>query len=178
MKQTGTLSLNFRVPALAEKELIYLDSKQFAGRWVALSFLPNLGLMESAFLDHQAEIFGQIDTALLMVSSGARPLHRWLNCPMKPRVPLLADPLGRLHRSFGVTVAHLPARCHTFLIDRAGILRFHLIHDFTDRGLSALHEIVTLSQAQETGRVTARDTIADTREEVLKSSPHLVWLHS
>ena len=42
----------------------------------------------------------------------------------------------------------------TFLIDRDALLRFHLIHDFTDRGLDALHEIVTLSQAQSSGGPT------------------------
>ena len=112
----------------------------------------------------------RIDTTLLIVSSGTRPLHRlWLDRPTKPRTPLLYDPLGRLHRSFGVAVAQIPVRCQTFLIDRTGLLRFHLVHDFTERGLDALHEIVMLSQAQDAGRVAARDTIADAREELMNS---------
>ena len=170
MKRIDAPSPSFRAPALVEGRLTYLGSTQFAGRWTALCFLPYVGIVEPDFLDHQADHLDRIDTTLLIVSSGTRPLHRiWLDRPRKPRTPLLYDPLGRLHRSFVVAPAQIPVRCQTFLIDRAGHLRFHLVHDFTDRGLSALHEIVTLSQAQDTGRVAARDTIADAREEVMNS---------
>lgn len=154
MRHIGNPSPRFRAPALVEGQLAYLTSKQFTGRWTALCFLPYVGLVEPNFLDHQADRFRQIDTALLVVSSGARPLHRlWIDRPAKPRAPLLADPLGRLHRSFGVTVAQMPVRCQTFLIDRAGLLRFHLVHDFTDRGLCALQEILQMSQTQDSERV-------------------------
>lgn len=170
MVHIGKPAPSFRAPALVAGTLSYLDSTQFAGRWTALCFLPYVGIVEPDFLDQQTNNLDRIDTTLLIVSSGARPLHRmWIGDTAKPRLPLLTDPLGRLHRSFGVTAAQLPVRCQTFLIDRAGLLRFHLVHDFTDRGLGALHEIVTLSQAQDTGRVAARDTIADAREEVMNS---------
>lgn len=170
MKRIGAPSPSFRAPALVEDRLTYLGSTQFAGRWTAICFLPYVGIVEPDFLDHQADRLDRIDTTLLIVSSGTRPLHRlWLDRPTKPRTPLLYDPLGRLHRSFGVAVAQIPVRCQTFLIDRTGLLRFHLVHDFTERGLDALHEIVMLSQAQDAGRVAARDTIADAREELMNS---------
>jgi alkyl hydroperoxide reductase subunit AhpC len=170
MLEIGKSSPSFRVPALVEGRLVYLNSTQFTGRWTALCFLPYVGIVEPAFLDHQADRLDRIDTTLLIVSSGARPLHRvWLDRPTTARTPLLYDPLCRLHRSFGVPPAQIPVRCQTFLIDRAGILRFHLIHDFTERGLSALQEIVTLSQSQDTGGVAATDTVADAREEVMNS---------
>lgn len=170
MVHIGKSAPSFRAPALVSGTLSYLDSTQFAGRWTTLCFLPYVGIVEPEFLDQQATNLDRIDTTLLIVSSGTRPLHRmWLDRPATARTPLLYDPLGRLHRSFGVAVARIPVRCQTFLIDRAGLLRFHLIHDFTDRGLSALHEIVTLSQSQDTGGVAATDTIADTREEVMNS---------
>lgn len=170
MKRIGAPSPSFRAPALVEGRLTYLGSTQFAGRWTAICFLPYVGIVEPDFLDHQADRLDRIDTTLLIVSSGTRPLHRlWLDRPTKPRTPLLYDPLGRLHRSFGVAVAQIPVRCQTFLIDRTGLLRFHLVHDFTERGLDALHEIVMLSQAQDAGRVAARDTIADAREELMNS---------
>ncbi|MCP9456581.1 MAG: peroxiredoxin family protein [Nitrospira sp.] len=170
MKHIGDPMLRFRVPALVAGRLTYLDSVQLIGRWTALCFLPYVGIVEPAFLDHQADRFDRLDTTLLIVCSGARPLHRvWIDRPTTPRVPLLYDPLCRLHRAFGVVPGRTPVWCQTFLIDRAGLLRYHLVHDFTERGLSALQEIVTLSQAQDTGRVTARDTIADTREEVMNS---------
>lgn len=170
MKHIGDPMPRFRAPALMEGRLTYLDSARLIGRWTALCFLPYVGIVEPAFLDHQADRFDRLDTTLLIVSSGTRPLHRlWLDRPTKPRTPLLYDPLARLHRAFGVVPEQTPVRCQTFLIDRANLLRYHLVHDFTERGLAALHEIVTLSQAQATGRVAARDTIADAREEVMNS---------
>jgi|CXWL01.1.fsa_nt_gi alkyl hydroperoxide reductase subunit AhpC len=155
MKRIGTPSLNFRAPALVNGQLTYLGSMQFIGHWTALCFLPYVGIVEPDFLDHQADRFDRLDTTLLIISSGTRPLHRvWLDRPTTPRTPLLYDPLGRLHRAFGVAPAQIPVRCQTFLIDRDALLRFHLIHDFTDRGLDALHEIVMLSQAQSSGGPT------------------------
>jgi alkyl hydroperoxide reductase subunit AhpC len=177
MKRIGTPSLNFRAPALVAGTLTYLGSTQFIGRWTALCFLPYVGIVEPDFLDHQADNLDRIDTTLLIVSSGTRPLHRvWLDRPRKPRTPLLYDPLSRLHRSFGVAPAQIPVRCQTFLIDHAGILRFHLVHDFTDRGLGALHEIVTLSQAQNTGGLAVSRLEAGTRQETVNAEPHLVSL--
>lgn len=160
----------FRTPALMAGRLTYLDSAQLIGRWTAICFLPYVGIVEPAFFDHQADRFDRLDTTLLIVSSGTRPLDRvWIDRQTKPRAPLLYDPLWRLHRAFGVVPRQTPVRCQTFLIDRAGLLRYHLVHDFTDHGLSALQEIVTLSQARATGRVAARDTFADAREEVMNS---------
>ena len=177
MQHIGKPAPSFRALALVAGTLTYLGSTQFAGRWTTLCFLPYVGIVEPDFLDHQADNLDRIGTTLLIVSSGTRPLHRmWIGDTAKPRLPLLTDPLGQLHRSFGVTAAQLPTRCQTFLVDRAGLLRFYLIHDFTDRGLGALHEIVTLSQAQDTGGVAATDTIADAREEVMNSQPHLFLL--
>lgn len=170
MKRIGAPAPSFRASALVAGQLTYLGSTQFAGRWTALCFLPYVGIVEPDFLDHQADHLDRIGTTLLIVSSGTRPLHRmWLDRPTTARTPLLYDPLCRLHRSFGVPPAQIPVRCQTFLIDRAGLLRFHLIHDFTERGLSALQEIVTLSQSQDTAGVAATDTIADAREEVMNS---------
>ena len=170
MQHIGKPAPNFRASALVAGTFTYLDSTQFTGRWMALCFLPYVGIVKPDFLDHQADNLDRIDTTLLIVSSGTRPLHRvWLDHPTTPRKPLLYDPLSRLHWSFGVPPAQIPVRCQTFLIDRAGLLRFHLIHDFTDRGLRALQEIVTLSQSQDTGGVAATDTIADAREEVMNS---------
>lgn len=170
MRHIGMPAPGFRVPALLAGTLTYLGSTQFTDRWTAVCFLPYVGIVKPDFLDHHAGHLDRLDTTLLIVSSGTRPLHRvWLDRPTTPRTPLLYDPLGRLHRSFGVALAQIPVRCQTFLIDRAGLLRFHLIHDFTDRGLGALREIVTLNQAQDTDRVAARNPVANAREEVMNS---------
>jgi alkyl hydroperoxide reductase subunit AhpC len=171
MPHIGQTARCFRAPALIDGRLTYLGSVQFAGRWVALCFLPYVSLVEAAFLDRQAHVFEQLDMALLVVSSGTRPLHRlWRDCPVTTRLPLLADPLGRLHRSFGVAVARMPARCQTFLIDRAGLLRFHLIHDFTDHGLAALQEILTMSQTQESEGIPATHSEQDANHEAITAS--------
>jgi len=168
MEKIGKPAPSFRAPALVAGTLTYLDSTQFAGRWTAVCFLPYFGIVEPDFLDHQTNNFDRIDTTLLIVSSGTRTLHRmWLDRPTTPRTPLLYDPLGRLHRSFGVAVAQIPVRCQTFLIDRAGLLRFHLIHDFTDRGLAAFQEILTMSQTQDSEGVTAKRSEYDANREAM-----------
>lgn len=171
MIRIGAPSLNFRAPAFVNGQLTYLGSMQFIGRWTALCFLPYVGIVEPDFLDQQADHLDQIDTTLLIVSSGTRPLHRvWLDRPTTPRTPLLYDPLGRLHRAFGVAVAQTPVRCQTFLIDRAGLLRFHLIHDFTERGLAALQEILTMSQLQDSGKESAARSEHHATHEAMTAS--------
>ena len=171
MKRIGDPSLNFRAPALVAGELTYLDARQFIGRWTALCFLPYVGIVDPAFLDRQADHLDRLDTTLLIVSSGTRPLHRiWLDRPAAPRTPLLYDPLNRLHRSFGVVPAQIPVRCQTFLIDRGGLLRFHLIHDFTDRGLAALQEILTMSQSRDSEKMTATRSEQDASYEAMTAS--------
>ena len=161
----------FRTPALVDVRLTYLSSIQFIGHWIAVCFLPYVGIVKPNFLDRQADHLDRIDTTLLIVSSGTRPLHRlWFDRPTTPRTPLLYDPLNRLHRAFGVTPSQIQVRCQTFLIDRAGLLRFHLVHDFTDRGLAALQEILTMSQSQDSERVTATRSEQDANYEALTAS--------
>jgi alkyl hydroperoxide reductase subunit AhpC len=177
MKRIGNALPSFRAPALVAGTLTYLGSVQFPGRWTALCFLPYVSIVEPDFIDRQATSLDRLDTTLLIVSSGTRPLHRvWMDRPTTPRTPLLYDPLSRLHRTFGVPPTQIPARCQTFLIDRAGILRFHLIHDFTDRGLAALHEIATMSQAQDTSGSAVSGLEADARPVTVNAEPHLVSL--
>lgn len=150
MTRIGNPLPGFRAPALIDGRLAYLDSTQYAGRWMALCFLPYVGIVKPDFIDRQATDLDRLDTTLLIVSSGTRPLHRvWLDRQQPPRTPLLYDPLSRLHRTFGVAPARIPVRCQTFLIDGAGILRFHLIHDFTERGLAALEEMLAMYQAEQ-----------------------------
>lgn len=156
MKHIGDPMPRFRAPALVAGRLTYLDSAQLIGRWTALCFLPYVGIVEPAFLDHQADRFDWLNTTLVIVSSGTRPLHRvWIDRPTKPRTPLLYDSLGRLHRAFGVVPGQTPVRCWTFLIDRTGLLRYHLVHDFTERGLAALQELPAMYQAERGGRFSS-----------------------
>lgn len=82
---------------------------QLIGRWTALYFLPYVGIVESAFLNHQTDRFERLDTTLLIVNSGARSLHRLrIDRPTKPRTPLLYDSWRRLHHAFSVVSGRTP----------------------------------------------------------------------
>lgn len=162
MKRNGAHALIFSGPALVGGELTYLDSAGYADRIVALCFLPYIGLVSTDLIDREADRFRKIEVALVMVASGARPLHRvWIGHGAKPLTPVLADPGGRLHRIFGVTVADPVRRCHTFVVDRTGTLRLRVSHDFMEHDLTVLQKLICVSQRTPTGeRVSDADARA------------------
>lgn len=169
MKRNGMYVLNFQSPALVGGRLTYLHGEQFAGRVVALCFLPYAGILSADAIDRHAARFQQIGATLLIVSSGARPLHRlWIDQSEKPWTPVLADPCGRLQRSFSVAVTHFAPRCHTFVIDRGGILRLRMSHDFVDGDLDTLCKIVGLSQSHVADCETIGEVTADLTAECLR----------
>ena len=146
MKRNGMRALDFHGPALVERDLTYLRGTQYANRVVALYFLPYVGLLSAHEIDRHAVRFDEVGATLLIVSAGARPLHRlWNRQPDKPNTPILTDLCGRLRRSFGVVVTEPSARCPTFMIDQKGILRLRVAHDFVERDLEALRKIVGLT---------------------------------
>lgn len=131
MKRNGMYALDFQGPALVEGRLTYLRGARYVDIVVALCFLPYARLVSAEKIDRQARRFQDLGAALLIVTSGRRPLHRlWVEQRERPATPVLADIFGRLHRSFGVTVEESAQRCHTFVIDRMGILRLRVSHDF------------------------------------------------
>jgi hypothetical protein len=141
MNRNGMHALNFHGPALVEGHLTYLRGTRYVNRVVALCFLPYVGLLSADEIDRHAARFEEVGATLLIVSSGVRPLDRlWFGQPVKPNTPVLADLCGRLHRSFGVVAA--------FMIDRKGILRLRVTHDFVDRDLETLRKIVGLTDIQ------------------------------
>ena len=146
MKRNGMYALDFQGPAMIEGHLTYLRGTQYMNRVVALCFLPYAGLLSVDEIDRQAAQFEEVGATLLIVSSGVRPLDRlWIGQPVKPNTPVLADLCGRLHRSFGVAAAERSVRCHTFMIDRKGILRLRITHNFVDRDLKTLRKIIGLT---------------------------------
>jgi alkyl hydroperoxide reductase subunit AhpC len=127
-----------------------MDSVQFQGRWTVLCFVPGLGLIEALFLNRQVEAFAQKGASLLAVSPEDAPFHHpWVSQISTVRVPILADPLGLVRRRYGITQAYAPGRCRSFLLDPDGLLRFHLVHDLSSRGMGALLEIIGTCQSQE-----------------------------
>jgi alkyl hydroperoxide reductase subunit AhpC len=147
MKRNGMYMLDFHGPALVERQLTYLHGQQLVRRLVALCFLPYAGLVSVDEIDRHAARFQQAGATLLIVDSSARPFHRlWIDQPEKPWTTVLADPCGRLHRVFGVAIEESSPRCRTFVIDRGGILRLCVSHDFIDGDLEVLRKIVGLTQ--------------------------------
>lgn len=140
----------FRIPAWMEGNLTYADSNDFAGRWLALSFVHSLGLLETLFLDRQRPRVSQLGTTWLII-----PPETWSFAQLPPgtleavRISIMTDPLGRLHRGYGITQMVPPGRCQSWLIDPDGIVRFHLVHDLNGRGLSAFLELLEACQGWE-----------------------------
>ena len=145
MKRNGMRALDFHGTALVGGVLTYLNGTRYMNRVVALCFLPYVGLLSAGEIDRHAARFDKVGATLLIVSSGG-PLHRlWIGHQDKPNTPVLEDLCGRLHRLFGVAAREQSARCHTFMIDRNGILRLRVTHDFVDNDLETLRKVVGLT---------------------------------
>lgn len=166
MKRNGMHALDFQGPALVGGHLTYLHGARYVNRVVALCFLPYAGHMPVEMIDGQARRFSDLGAALLIVVSGARPLHRlWIEQEDRPLTPVLADPCGRLHRLFGVAVTEPAQRCHTFVIDRTGRLRLRVSHDFIEHDLTVLQELIEVSQ-----RAAAGESAGDVDERAARAS--------
>ncbi|MGA6826831.1 hypothetical protein ACO9S2_04350 [Nitrospira sp. NS4] len=169
MKRNGTYALDFQGPALVGGHITYLRGRRYLNRVVALCFLPYARLVPAEKLDRQARRFHEIGAALLIVASIARPLHRlWAGERDKPVTPVLADLCGRLHRSFGVPVEEPARRYQTFIIDRTGILRLRVNHDFFWQDLTVLGSTIGVTPRP---AANERDSDADSRAAGALSLP-------
>ena len=61
----------------------------------------------------------------------------------------VGDPLGRLERLYGARALLSAGTARTFLIDPAGILRFHILHSVSGRGMGLISELLGTYQADE-----------------------------
>jgi len=119
-------------------------------------------------IDSIAEGFLRAGVRFLIVASGAGPLHRaWSDYQQMPRTPILGDPCGRLHRSFGVAESEPLSRCRTFVIDGAGVLRLQFMHDFTDHALAAIRQLVTKNRLSFAKSVPASEIMIGEAEHVI-----------
>lgn len=167
MKRTGMHALDFYGTALVGGDLTYLNGTRYMNRVVALCFLPYVGLLSAGEIDRHAARFDKVGATLLIVSSGARPLHRlWIGHPDKPNTPVLEDLCGRLHRLFGVATRERSARCHTFMIDRSGILRLRVTHDFVDYDMEMLRKIVGLTDVRKANTESGDEMATNEAESV------------
>jgi alkyl hydroperoxide reductase subunit AhpC len=130
-----------RVPALVDGTLTYLDCARFRGLGVALSFLPAIGPLERSMLEYHASSFEREKAVFLgVVPESTFIVGPWHRVVWPKRLVLLSDPLGRLSKSYGVPRTLPSGRCHSFVIDHEGILRYRLVHDVNERGMNALLE--------------------------------------
>src|SRR5574341_1865159 len=117
MRRIGRQVGPFRLPGLVHGSLTYIDSRQFRGEWIVLCFLPRVGFLEALILDGHAPAFAREATLPLAVGFDPRAFAGSCSGSMaKLRVPILADPLRRLHRAYGIGGKSAPGRCRSFLI--------------------------------------------------------------
>ena len=168
MRRNKTMMLKFRVPALVNRQLSYLSVMQCLGYVTIVCFLPYPRVMAAEKIDSIAEGFLRAGVIFLIVASGAGPLHRaWSDYQQMPRTPILGDPCGRLHRSFGVAESEPLSRGRTFVIDGAGVLRLQFMHDFTDHALAAIRQLVTKNRLSFAKSVPTLETMIGEAEHVI-----------
>jgi len=162
----GQLAPRFRVPALVKGEVFYLGSNSFGDHPIALCFLPTLGMVECAVLERQASTFEREKTNFLGVVSEAFFFSGpWQHVIWPQGLTLLSDPLGRLARAYNVRSNQGHGRCHSFVIDPEGILRYHLVHDLNGRGMGALLEILRACRSGKTPQSDAPHSVIQDRDE-------------
>jgi hypothetical protein len=124
----GDKVLPFRVSILRNGDVQYVDSDHWKGQWWVLCFLATLS--DSLFRPSQADNLTRLGFPLYIVAPESDPC---LSSIVSSEVgfTMLADPAGLVHRRFGVLRARR-SKCHTFLLDPAGIVRVQLIHDARD----------------------------------------------
>ena len=138
-----------RVPALLKGQMTLFDLASLQGQWSVFCRLPPFEFGEAIVLN-QFQRTVQKDGAMLL---GLLPFGdlffdaRLLKAKIL-RIPLLADPLQRLHRVLGLSEEPFTNRCQSYVIDPQGVIRYHLIHQLNWRGLSFLIEILTHCQDQ------------------------------
>ena len=150
MKRIGDKALTFRLPTIVDGALTFIDPDEFLGQWVVLSFVPALGEFDSALWNEQGKDMESLGAQLLVVPVETQPLHQQRS-PRTERVHfrVVGDPLGRLKRLYGNPTLPSWGRGRTFLIDPDGLLRFHLVHSLSERGMGVLRELLQACQDAE-----------------------------
>ncbi len=147
--------------ALVGGRLTYLDPTALPERWLALCFLSSPTASNMTYLNAQAEAFSRDGAALLVVLTDISLLRFAQHEGIQAfTVPLLTDPLNRMHRSFGVPVNAPSSTAVTFLIDPLRVLRSQIAHDLALwdldglRGLLRRNRYSALEPPQEAAETT------------------------
>lgn len=135
----------FRFTAVVNGEYTHLNPVVVADRWIVLCFPATIQAVDLLCLNQQASYFARAGALLLGVASDELLLqpvhHRRLQ---ELTVPLLTDPLNRLHRAYGMSCSRSSGKANTFLIDPDRILRHHIIHELTTWNMEALCGLLAL----------------------------------
>jgi len=137
-----------RVPALLKGEMLALDLTSIQGQWGIFCRLPQFEFGEAILLNQYLRTVQKKRAALL----GMLPCPDLCFDPHLPKakilgIPLVMDPLRRLHRVLGLTSGPSSNRCQSFIFDPQGVIRYHLVHRLNWRGMSFLLEILQNCQA-------------------------------
>ncbi len=138
-----------RVPALVKGNVILLDLGNLQGKWGIVCCLPPFDFGEAVLLNQYYRTVQKEGAVLLGMLFSTDPiLDPSLPKTKALRVPILADPLRRLHRILGLPGKSSSNRCQSFAFDPQGVIRYHLVHRLNWRGMSFLIEILKHCQDQ------------------------------
>ncbi len=149
MKIGHTTIPQIRIPAFVKGQLMLLDLATLEGQWAIVCGLPSFDFGDAIFLNQcHRTVHNEGGKLLGLFPFGESFLDTRLPKVKILRIPVLADPLQRLHRVFGLNKDLRLDRCHSFIIDPQRVVRYHLIHQLNWRGLLFLIEILKHCQEQ------------------------------
>ena len=114
-----------------------------------LSFVSGLEESDARLWNEQGREMNAFGAALLLVLLGAKGLHDTERRAGDGHFTIVGDPLGRLERLYGARSLLSDGTARTFLIDPAGILRFHILHSISGRGMALINELLETYHADE-----------------------------
>lgn len=129
---------NFAAEAFHNGEIVNIKLDDYKGKWVVLVFYPAdftfICPTELAELAENYDEFKKLGAEVLSVSTDTVFVHKaWFdNSPMisKIKFPMLADPTGRICKSFGTYIEDEGLSLRgTFIIDPEGVVKALEIHD-------------------------------------------------
>lgn len=136
-----------RLNTVIKGEYTIMDPTAIADRWLALCFVSVLLPADVSCLNSQAASFAREGAVLLAVLPDEILLdpaqHRVFQIL---RVPLVTDPLNRLHRAYGIPRHPVSLKAKTFLIDPERLLRHHVVHDLTMWSMDSLRGLMHLKR--------------------------------
>ncbi len=151
MKIGQTTIPQMRVPTFVKGQLTLFNLATLEGQWAIVCRLPTFDFGDAIFLNQCYRTVQKEGGQLLgLLPSGHSCLDTRLSKVKILRVPVLADPLQRLHRVLSLTKDLRVDRCQSFIVDPQRVIRYHLIHQLNWRGLLFLIEILQYCQEQHT----------------------------